>query len=217
MLVDLAFFAANAVKIPQGGWFPLLVGVIVFTLMSTWRRGRQIVLERTSEDNPDLRGFIARLDCTEYPRVAGTAVYLAARRGTAPYSLMDNLRHNKVLHERIVLLTVATERQPFVPEDERMTIEELGKGFTEMTLRFGFAEAPSVPAAFEDHRGQFLIDLAETSFFVGRENPVPTTRPDLSLWREKLYAVMTRNAVSAAAYFQIPPKRVVGLGTQVEL
>ncbi len=217
MVVDIAFFGANAVKIPQGGWFPLLVAVVVFTLMSTWRRGRQIVLERTSEDNPDLREFIAKLNSTEYPRVAGTAVYLAARRGTAPYSLMDNLRHNKVLHERIVLLTVATERQPFVPEDERMTVQELGKGFTEMTLRFGFAEAPSVPAAFETHNAQFPIDLAQTSFFVGRENPVPTTRPDLSLWREKLYAVMTRNAVSAAAYFQIPPKRVVELGTQVEL
>ena len=215
--VDLAFFAANAIKIPQGGWFPLLVGAVVFTLMSTWRRGRQIVLERTSEDNPNLREFIAGLDSARYPRVAGTAVYLAARRGTAPYSLMDNLRHNKVLHERIVLLTVVTERQPFVPVAERMTTEDLGKGFTEMTLRFGFAEAPSVPDALEAHRDRFAVDLPQTSFFVGRENPVPTTRPDLSLWREKLYVVLTRNAVSAAAYFQIPPKRVVELGTQVEL
>ena len=174
-VVDLTFFAANAIKIPQGGWFPLLVGAIVFTLMSTWLRRRQIVLERTREDNPDLRGFIATLDGAEYPRVAGTAVYLAARRGTAPYSLMDNLRHNKVLHERIVLLTVMTERQPFVPEEERMMVEGLGKGFTEMTLRFGFAQAPSVPAAFETHHGQFPIDLAQTSSFLGRENPVPTT------------------------------------------
>ena len=216
-VVDLAFFAANAVKIPQGGWFPLLVGAIVFTLMSTWRRGRQIVLERTSEDNPNLLSFIAQLNSTEFPRVSGTAVYLAARRGTAPYSLMDNLRHNKVLHERIVLLTVITERVPFVPEDERMSLDGLGKGFTEMALRFGFAETPSVPAAFNAHREQFPIDVGQTSFFIGRENPVPTTRPDLSLWREKLYVVMTRNAVSAASYFQIPPKRVVELGTQVEL
>ena len=217
LVVDLAFFAANAVKIPQGGWFPLLVGVVVFTLMSTWRRGRQIVLERTSEDNPDLRTFIAGLDSAKFPRVAGTAVYLAARKGTAPYSLMDNLRHNKVLHERIVLLTVATERVPFVSEEERMTVVPLGKGFTEMTLRFGFAEKPGVPAALTAHEMEFPLEVTETSFFVGRENPVPTTRPDLSLWREKLYVVMTHNAISAASYFQIPPKRVVELGTQVEL
>ena len=217
IVVDLAFFLANAVKIPQGGWFPLLVGVVVFTLMSTWRRGRQIVLERTSEDNPKLETFIAELDGGKLPRVAGTAIYLAARKGTAPYALIDNLRHNKVLHDRIVLLTVVTERVPFVPDDERMTVKPLDKGFTEMTLRFGFAEAPEVPAALEAHRANFPIDIADTSFFVGRETPVPTTRPDLSLWREKLYAFMTRNAVSAASYFRIPPKRVVELGTQVEL
>ena len=134
-----------------------------------------------------------------------------------PYALSDNLRHNKVLHERIVLLTVITERVPFVGEAERMKLVPLGKGFTEMTLRFGFAEPPAVPAALEAHRAEFPIDIAGTSFFLGRETPVPTTRPDLPVWREKLYAFMTRNAVSASDYFQIPPKRVVELGTQVEL
>ena len=217
LLVDLAFLAANAVKIPQGGWFPLLVGVVVFTLMATWRRGRQIVLERISEDNPPLKQFIAQLDPKTLPRVQGTAVYLAARRETVPYALSDNLRHNKVLHDRIVLLTVVTERVPYVAEAERMALEPLGKGFTAMTLHFGFAEAPAVPAALEAHRAEFPIDIAETSFFLGRETPVPTTRPDLPLWREKLYAFMTRNAVSASEYFQIPPKRVIELGTQVEL
>ena len=217
LAVDIAFFAANAVKIPQGGWFPLLVGAMVFTLMATWRRGRQIVLERTSEGNPPLQQFIAQLDPGKLPRVRGTAVYLAAHRETAPSALLDNLKHNKVLHDRIVLLTVVTERVPYVAEANRMTREPLGKGFTEMTLRFGFAEAPAVPAALEAHRAEFPIDIAETSFFLGRETPVPTTRPDLSVWREKLYAFMTRNAVSASDYFQIPPKRVVELGTQVEL
>ena len=217
LLVDLAFLAANAVKIPQGGWFPLLVGVVVFTLMATWRRGRQIVLERTNENNPPLKQFIAQLDPKTLPRVQGTAVYLAARRETVPYALSDNLRHNKVLHDRIVLLTVVTERVPYVAETERMALEPLGKGFTAMTLHFGFAEAPAVPAALEAHRAEFPIDIAETSFFLGRETPVPTTRPDLPLWREKLYAFMTRNAVSASEYFQIPPKRVIELGTQVEL
>ncbi len=217
LVVDLAFLAANAVKIPQGGWFPLVVGVVVFTLMSTWRRGRQIVLERTSEDNLPIDQFLARLDPVKLPRVQGTAVYLAARRATAPYSLTDNLKHNKVLHERVVLLTVITERVPFVEGAQRMTVQPLDKGFTEITLNFGFAEAPDVPAALEAHRAEFPIDIAETSFFLGRETPVPTISPELPRWRERLYAFMTRNAVSASSYFQIPPKRVVELGTQVEL
>ena len=217
LLVDLAFFAANAVKIPQGGWFPILVGVVVFTLMSTWRRGRHIVLQRTGEDNLQLRQFISQLDQSKMPRVEGTAVYLAARRETVPYAMADNLKHNKVLHERIVLLTVITERVPYVDEADRMTVEPLGKGFTEMTLHFGFADAPMVPAALEAHRAEFPIDIDTTSFFLGRETPVPTVQPELSVWREKLYAFMTRNAVSASSYFQIPPKRVIELGTQVEL
>ncbi len=217
LLVDLAFFAANAVKIPQGGWFPLLVGTVVFTFMSTWRRGRQIVLERTSEDNVPLEQFIAQLDPSKLPRVQGTAIYLAARRETVPYALADNLKHNKVLHDRVVLLTVVTERVPYIAEAERMTLKPFDKGFTEMTLGFGFAEAPAVPAALEAHRAEFPIDIAETSFFLGRETPVPTTRPDLPIWREKLYAFMTRNAVTASEYFQIPPNRVIELGTQVEL
>ena len=216
-VVDIGFFSANAVKIPQGGWFPLLVGVVVFTLMSTWRRGRQIVLERTSEGNLPLTQFLDQLDPTKLPRVKGTAVYLAARRSTVPYSLTDNLKHNKVLHERIVLLTVITERVPYVPDAERMTLEPLDKGFMEMTLHFGFAEAPDVPTALEAHRSAFPIDIDATSFFLGRETPVPTMHPDLPPWRERLYAFMTRNAVSATSYFQIPPKRVVELGTQVEL
>jgi KUP system potassium uptake protein len=142
LVVDLAFFAANAVKIPQGGWFPLLVGAVMFMLMSTWRRGRQIVLERTSEDNPPLLQFIAQLDPAQLPRVKGTAVYLAARRETAPYSLLDNIRHNKVLHERIVLLTVVTERAPFVTEAERMQLEPLDKGFTERACISGSPRHP---------------------------------------------------------------------------
>ncbi len=217
LIVDIAFFAANAVKIPDGGWFPLLIGVIVFTLMSTWRRGRQIVLERTSDDNPPLERFITQLDPAKLPRVAGTAVYLTSRLGTIPYAMSDNLRHNKVLHDRIVLLTVITERAPYVAEADRMTLKSLGKGFTEMTLRFGFAEAPVVLPVLEAHRAEFPIDVADTSFFIGRETPVPTVQPELSPWREKLYAFMTRNAVSASDYFQIPPKRVIELGTQVEL
>ena len=217
LTIDLAFFAANVVKIPDGGWFPLLVGAITFTLMSTWRRGRQIILERTSEDNIPLDRFISTLDPEAFPRVKGTAVYLAARHDTIPYALADNLRHNKVLHERVFLLTVITERVPHVPETKRVTLEQLGKGIALVTVHLGFADSPALPPVLESHRDQLRIHVEETSFFLGRELPVPTTRPDLSLWREKLFVFLTRNAVSASDYFQIPSKRVVELGTQVEL
>jgi KUP system potassium uptake protein len=217
LAIDLAFFAANVVKIPDGGWFPLLVGAITFTLMSTWRRGRQIILERTSEDNPPLDRFITALDPKAFPRVKGTAVYLAARHDAVPYALTDNLRHNKVMHERVFLLTVITERVPHVPDAERVTLEQLGKGIARVTVLLGFADSSALPPVLETHRELLRIDVGETSFFLGRELPVPTTRPDLSLWREKLFVFMTRNAVSASDYFQIPPKRVVELGTQVEL
>jgi KUP system potassium uptake protein len=216
-LIDLVFFSANIVKIPQGGWFPLLAGVAVFAILSTWRRGRQIVLERMSEDNKPLVHFIASLDGTTCPRVKGTAVYLAARRDTVPYAMTDNLRHNKVLHERIFLLTVVTERVPYVIEAERATVEDLGKGIARVIVRFGFTERPALPPVLERYREQIGIDVNETSFFLGRETPVPSIHPPLARWRESLFAFMVRNAVSAADYFRIPPKRVVELGTQVEL
>ena len=142
-LVDLVFFSANIIKIPQGGWFPHVTGAAVFAILSTWRRGRQIVLERMSEDNKPLAQFIAGLDPAMLPRVKGTAVYLAARRDTVRYAMTDNLRHNKVLHERVFLLTVVTERVPYVTEAERPSVEDLGKGIARVIVRFGFAERPS--------------------------------------------------------------------------
>jgi KUP system potassium uptake protein len=217
LLIDLAFFAANIIKIPQGGWFPLLAGAVVFTIMSTWRRGRQIILERMSDDNKPLQRFIAELDSATLPRVKGTAVYLAARRDTVPYAMTDNLRHNKVLHERVFLLTVVTERAPHVPEAERITVTELGRGITRMIVRFGFAERPALPPVLARARERIGLDVNEASFFLGRETPVPGVHPPLARWRERLFAFMTRNAVSATDYFQIPPKRVVELGTQIEL
>ncbi len=131
--------------------------------------------------------------------------------------MADNVRHNKVLHERAALLTVVTERIPTVSEDARMEVEDLGSGFSRVVLHFGFAERPDVPAALKAHHEQYAIDMADASFFVGRELPIPTMRPDLALWREHLFTFMTRNAVGASSYFNIPPKRVVELGVQVEL
>jgi KUP system potassium uptake protein len=196
-LIDLVFFAANIIKIPQGGWLPLLAGVAVFAILSTWRRGRQIILERMSEDNKPLPQFIASLNGATFPRVKGTAVYLAARRDTVPYAMTDNLRHNKVLHDRVFLLTVVTERAPYVTEVERAAVEHLGKGIARVIVRFGFAERPALPPVLERYREQIGIDVNETSFFLGRETPVPGVHPPLALWREKLFVFMARNAVSA--------------------
>ena len=217
LLIDLTFFSANSLKIIDGGWFPLLVGGIVFTLMSAWRRGRQLLLQRTSEENPPLTRFIAELDPSRMPRVKGTAIYLAARRDTVPFAMTDNLRHNKVLHERVVILTVITERIPRVAETERVETEELGHGIWRMIVHFGFAERPALPPVLATNAAISPFDINETSFFVGRELPVPSLRPGIAIWRERLYAFLTRNAVAAWEYFQIPPGRVVELGTQVEL
>ena len=165
-----------------------MVGAVVFTLMSTWRRGRQLLIERTSEDNPPLAKFIAELDPSQMPRVRGTAIYLARRRDTLPYAMTDNLRHNKVLHGRVVIMTVITERVPSVADAQRVEIQDLGKGIWRMTVRFGFAERPALPPVLAAHPADFPIDLAETSFFVGRELPVPSLQPGIAIWREKLYA-----------------------------
>ena len=149
-------------------------------------------------------------------RVRGTAIYLVARRETAPSALVDSLRHNRVLHDRIVLLTVTTDREPYVPQTERMAIKALDKRFSEMSLRFGLADAPDLPAALEAHRAEFPTDTEAASFCFGCEMPAPTMHPKLPMWREKLCAFMIRNAVGASDYFRILPKRVFELGTQVE-
>jgi KUP system potassium uptake protein len=216
-IVDFAFFAANAPKILQGGWFPLTIGALVFTLMMTWRRGRKIALARLGEDNTPLPEFLERLDPERPARVRGTAVYLTAQRDTVPSALALNLRHNKVLHERVALLNVEVQRVPYVSESERIQVAPLPKGFWGVTVRFGFFERPDILAALGRHADGFPLDLDETSFFLGREVPVPAMRPDLPAWQAALYTVLTRNAVSAPEYFLIPTPAVVELGTRVEL
>ena len=214
--IDLAFFAANALKIADGGWFPLLVGAALFTLMSTWHRCRLLVIERFSEENAAIEAFI-RDGAPSLHRVAGTAIYFASPRDTIPFSLADNVRHNKVLHERVALLTVLTERQPYVAAARRIEVRALEQNVSRIFLRFGFAERPDVPRALAQNRDAFPIDIEDTTFFVGREMPVPAVKHHVARWRERLFAFMTHNAVGASDYFAIPPKRVVELGAQVEL
>jgi KUP system potassium uptake protein len=218
LTLDLTFVSANLHKIPEGGWFPLVVGALTLTAMLCWRRGRTVALARREEDAIVLDDFIGNLSGTKGPqRVSGIAIYLTARRDIVPSALALNLKHNRVLHEFIVILKVATERAPRLPEQDRVSVEKLPAGFEQVTLHFGFAEKPDVLAALRRHADKVGFDVAEASFFLGREVPVPSLRPDVPVWVERLYAFMTRNAVRAPDYFLIPAPQVVELGTKVEL
>jgi KUP system potassium uptake protein len=218
LLVDLSFFAANAVKVLEGGWFPLVVAVVVYALLSTWKRGRELLFERLRPGAIALEPFIHSI--TEHPplRVPGTAVFLTATREGVPHALLHNLNHNKVLHERVVLLTVRAEDIPHVPDAQRVEIDPLGHEFYRMTVRYGFKDEPDLPRALELASGKGLdFSLMETSFFLSRQTLVPTQAHGMALWREKLFAAMSRNAASATAFFKIPTNRVVELGTRIEL
>ena len=215
-LVDLAFFTANILKVADGGWFPLLVGGLIYIVMSTWHRGRMLVIERMDSDNAEIADFI-RDGAPNLTRVKGTGVFLASRRNTIPTALAENIRHNKVLHDKVVLLTVVTERTPTVRAENRMEVRPLEQNITRIFLHFGFAERPDVPAALTACCDRFPIDLAEVSFFVGRELSVPGQRHGLARWRERLFAFLSHNAVGASDYFGIPPRQVLELGTEVDL
>jgi KUP system potassium uptake protein len=195
-----------------------VVGAVSLTLMLSWRRGRAVALERREENAMPLEAFIQSLSGPSSPqRVPGTAVYLTARRDVVPAALALNLKHNGVLHELVVVMKVVTERSPRVAETERMLVEQLPAGLRDVTLRFGFAEKPDVLAALKHHSDAAGFDASTASFFLGREVPVPSLRPDVPIWQERLYAFMTRNAVRAPDYFLIPASQVVELGTKVEL
>jgi KUP system potassium uptake protein len=218
LAIDLTFLLSNALKIPDGGWFPILIGAIVFTLLTTWKRGRIVLMDRLSEDAMPLDLFIQSIEASPPTRVSGTAVFLTGTQDRVPHALLHNLKHNKVLHERIVFLTVVTRDIPFVADEDRYEIKPLGCDFFKMTADFGFKEDPDVPELLEDcGRKGFAFDMMETSFFVSRETLIPTVAPGMALWREKLFVSMSKNATKASEFFQIPTNRVVELGTQVEL
>jgi KUP system potassium uptake protein len=215
--VDLAFFSANIIKVAQGGWFPLFIGFLSFTVLTTWKRGRVLLFRQMARQDVAERTFLASID-DSIPRVARTAVFMTARADAIPSALLHNLKHNLVLHERIVIATVITDEVPFVSEAQRIELTPLGKGFYRLLIRYGFMQAPDVPAALElcRHKG-LTVDLKQVSFFVSRETILPSLQPGISLWREKLFAVMSRNAQSATDFFKIPTENVVELGTQVEI
>jgi KUP system potassium uptake protein len=218
LIVDLAFLGGNADKIEHGGWLPLALGVVVFTVMSTWRRGRDLVIRELKQSGLALEPFIASL--AEHPplRVPGTAIFLTANINAVPNALLHNLKHNKVLHERNILLTVETLESPYAEYGERSEITALGNEFFLLTLRFGFAEDPDIPAALQSCSAKGIgFDMMDTTFFVSRESIVASDRAGMPLWRDKLFAFLARNASSATAFFRIPGNRLIELGTQVEI
>ncbi len=216
--LDLAFFSANAMKILDGGWFPLLAGLLLFTLLTTWKRGRQILFERLSADSLPLEGFVKSLEAYPPTRVQGTAVFMTSTSEGVPHALLHNLKHNKILHERVVFLNIFTEDIPYVPDIDRIQVRQLGQSFHFVTASYGFKEAPDMPEILEAC-GQLglKMDMMDTSFFLSRETLIPSKMPGMALWREKIFSLMSRNAMRATDFFKIPTNRVVELGTQVEI
>lgn len=216
-IVDTAYFAANLTKVPSGGWFPLVVGLIAFTLLTTWSRGRKLMMERMREAAMPVKVFISSA-ATSASRVPGTAVFMTSTPEGVPHALLHNLKHNKILHERVILLTVKIPGVPFVDPDKRCQVEDLGQGFHRLILKFGFMEEPDVPAALAGITTCGPpIKMMETSFFLARQTLLPSSRPGMAIWREKLFAWMLRNAESAMEFFRLPTNRVVELGSQVEI
>ena len=218
--VDVAFVGANLFKVAQGGWLPLSIAVVIFTMMTTWKTGRRIVAERLTARAFPLTEFMGGVEASPPLRVPGSAVFLTAQpRGTTPPALFHNLRYNKVLHEHVIILTVATAPVPFIAEDEdRLTIDPLGKGVSAVRVEYGFMEDPNVPGALALARARGVaIDLADVTYFLGRETIIVSREHGMAVWREKLFVLMARNAVRATAYFRLPPERVVELGVQVEM
>jgi KUP system potassium uptake protein len=217
LFVDLSFFTANLTKIAHGGWFPLAIGFIIFLVLTTWKRGRALLWERVSKDSLELETFLNAVS-DRVPRVPGTAIFMTGTATGTPGSLLHNLKHNKVLHEQVVVLTVRFLEIPFVPEDQRFELTTLPKNFYRLLLSYGFMEEPNIPEALRKAQREGLhCDPMQSSYFLSRETVIPSSKPGMAMWREHVFAWMSRSATSAMDFFNIPPNRVVELGTQVEI
>jgi KUP system potassium uptake protein len=233
LIVDVAFFSANVVKVEEGGWFPIVVGVGMYLIMTTWNRGRARLQAIVRENTLEMDLFLSDVARRQPPRVPGTAVFLTSNIGGAPPVLLHHLKHNKVLHEKVILMSVVTEEIPLVDEDERVECKELGQGFFKVVAHYGFMESPDIPQALASlgtapgNGRPVAIKAMETSFFLGRETlivtrnapiqvPIPDAIGRMSMWRKRLFVLMTRNARSATAFFGLPPNRVVELGAQIQ-
>ena len=230
LLVDLAFFSSNLTKIPHGGWFPLVVATLIFILMTTWKKGRLILTTTMRENSLPLELFVQDLKRRAPTRVPGTAVFMTSDATIAPAVLLHHLKHNKVLHQRVFLMSVITREIPQVPDRERIKLESLGEGFYTLVAAYGFMETPDVPAVLAKLEPQGIeVKVMETTFYLGRETLIPTRASRvkraalaakglwMAVWRKRLFVVMTNNARSATAYFSLPANRVVELGAQVQI
>ncbi len=217
-LVDLMFFSANIVKLFDGGWFPVAIGIVMFVLMMTWKQGRHLMRERLRDDSIDLKSFLEAVFVSPPTRVAGTAVFLSADQGITPNALLHNLKHNKVLHETNLFVTVKHHEIPWIGFNKRCEIEPLGHDCWQVTLNFGFKNDPDVPEALALLRGRGVqLEDMETSYFLSRDIVIPTLAKGMSMWREKLFASMHHNASGAADFLSLPTNRVVELGSKVEI
>jgi KUP system potassium uptake protein len=218
-VVEMAFLVANGVKFFDGAWFPLALGILVFTLMRTWRHGRLLLYAEIRKEGLQLDSFLPGLMLAPPTRVPGTAIFLTAQTGVVPHALLHNLKHNKVLHERNVFLTAETLNVPYAPKDKRLKIAPIGDNFYKVLVRFGFMEVPDVPLALmrSCDQGGTYFDPMDTTYFASRETIVATKHRGMPVWRDKLFAVMHRNAAPATNFFRIPGNRLVELGAQVEI
>ncbi len=213
-VVDFAYFSANAIKIPHGGWFPLGIAAISFTVLTTWKRGRELLFEAIGRQSVPIQAILDSADSVHHAQ--GTAVFLTAVGEGAPSALLHNLKHNQVLHERNILLTIIVEDKPYVTKGNRLLIDDIGKGFYRVRLFYGFMETPDIPAALELCGARGLpIDMMTTTFFISHAMIVITPKPSMMYWRKRLFLALTKNAMNAADFFKIPTNRVVEMGTRI--
>ena len=216
LIVDLTYFAANTLKIPQGGWFPLSIALVSFTVLTTWKRGRKLLFDEVASLKVPLQAIIDDVD--NMPRVSGTAVFLTPMGDGAPSAMLHNLKHNHVLHDRNILLTVVVEDKPYVTKGNRFLINDLGKNFYRVKLFYGFMQTPDIPFALELCDSQGLpFDMMTTSFFVSRALIVSGPKPGMAKWRERLFVALSKNAMNATDFFKIPANRVIEMGTRIEI
>ena len=218
LLIDVLFFSANALKLFSGGWFPLLLGCALFTVMLTWRSGRELVFQNLQKHAIPLEDFLNSLFMAPPTRVPGTAIFLRGESDGVPHAMLHNLSHNKVLHERVVFFTVHIVEEPFVPPNEQVSIIDLGHQCYQLNVHYGFKDEPDIPAVLSLCSDCGLtFEMMETSFFIARQTVISTPGAGMAPWREHLFVAMSRNARGAADYYQIPTNRVIELGTQVEI
>ncbi len=217
LIIDGAYLASNLIKVPEGGWLPLLVAAIIFVLLTTWAKGRELMIARLREAAMPVKVFIQSA-ASSATRVTGTAVFMTSASDGVPHALLHNLKHNKVIHDRVILLTVKIADMPFVEEETRCRLEDLGEGFHRLVVKYGFMQEPDVPAALARLTGCGpAFKMMDTSFFLARQTLLPSSRPGMAIWREKLFAWMLNNSESAMEFFRLPTNRVVELGSQVEI